>query len=172
MRWWTYDFERKSLSCVTDHRVQERDMGSSCGSVGRAVVSNTRGPRFEYSHRQILNWTLFTVNCIEKTKLKKKRGREWPILCKKRKRHSVLDDKSVCVKCRGRENLGTVCQRVCVWVKEKPRIWEQDDDERKRKRYNKKATLLRDNERGRIERGTKLNVRGKWKQKKLRKGTK
>ena len=28
--------------------------GSGCGSVGRAVPSDTRGPRFESSHRQIL----------------------------------------------------------------------------------------------------------------------
>ena len=26
--------------------------GSGCGSVGRAVTSNSRGPRFESSHRQ------------------------------------------------------------------------------------------------------------------------
>ena len=26
--------------------------GSGCGSVGRVVASNTRGPRFESSHRQ------------------------------------------------------------------------------------------------------------------------
>ena len=32
-------------------------LGSSCGSVGRVVTSNTRGPRFKSSHRQkiILN---------------------------------------------------------------------------------------------------------------------
>ena len=41
---------------------------SRCGSVGRAVVSNSRDFRFESSHWQIL----FTINCIEKTKLKKK----------------------------------------------------------------------------------------------------
>ena len=27
-------------------------VGSGCGSVGRAVASNPRGPRFESSHRQ------------------------------------------------------------------------------------------------------------------------
>ena len=31
--------------------------GGGCGSVGRAVASNTRGPRFEYSHWQNLHWT-------------------------------------------------------------------------------------------------------------------
>ena len=52
-------------------------MGSGCGSVGRAVASDTRGPQFESSHRQnkIYIEHLFTVNCIEKTKI----GREWPI---------------------------------------------------------------------------------------------
>ena len=42
--------------------------GSGCGSAGRAVASNSRGPRFESSFRQT-----FTVNCIEKTKIKKNR---------------------------------------------------------------------------------------------------
>ena len=28
------------------------ELGSGCGSVGRAVASNTRGPWFESSHRQ------------------------------------------------------------------------------------------------------------------------
>ena len=39
-----------------------------------AVTSNTRGPRFEYSHGQTFNLEhLFTVNCKEKTKINKKR---------------------------------------------------------------------------------------------------
>ena len=48
--------------------------GSGCGSVGRAVASNTRGPRFESSHRQkiyLYSEHLFTVNCV--LKIKKKR---------------------------------------------------------------------------------------------------
>ena len=52
--------------------------GSGCGSVGRAVASDTRGTRFESCHWQYLCWAfiyLFTINCIEKTK---KRGQEWP----------------------------------------------------------------------------------------------
>ena len=60
-------------------------MGSGCGSVGRAVAFNTRGPRFDSSHRQNfiehLFVNLFIINCIEKTKINK-RGREWPILKK------------------------------------------------------------------------------------------
>ena len=49
---------------------------SGSGSVGRAVSSNSRGPRFESSHWQILYWTFvyfFTINCIENTKINKKR---------------------------------------------------------------------------------------------------
>ena len=56
------------------------NMGSGCGSVGRAVASNNRGPQFESSHRQtfISDIYLFTVSCIEKTK-KRTRGQEWLI---------------------------------------------------------------------------------------------
>ena len=36
-------------------------LGSGCGSVGRAVASNTRGLRFEFSHHQNLYRTF--VNC-------------------------------------------------------------------------------------------------------------
>ena len=41
---------------------------SGCGSVGRAVASDIRGPRFESSHRQkIINIEhLYTVNCVLK----------------------------------------------------------------------------------------------------------
>ena len=47
-------------------------MGSYRGWVGRTVASNTRGPRIASSHQQILYWTLFAVNCIDKTNIKKK----------------------------------------------------------------------------------------------------
>ena len=43
----------------------------SSGSVGRAVASDNRDPRFESSLQEIL----FTINCIGKTKIKKKRPR-------------------------------------------------------------------------------------------------
>ena len=46
-------------------------MGSGCGSVGRLVASDSRGPQFESSHLQNLYW-IFTVTCIEKAKIKKK----------------------------------------------------------------------------------------------------
>ena len=44
------------------------NVGSGCGSVGRAVASDTRSPRFESSHRQkIINiYNLYTVNCVLK----------------------------------------------------------------------------------------------------------
>ena len=48
---------------------QEGIEGSGCGSVGKAVASGTRGPRFEFGLQQLL----FTVNRLEKTKIKKKR---------------------------------------------------------------------------------------------------
>ena len=54
-------------------------MDSGCGSVGRAVVSDTRGPQFKSSYMHNLYWTIFAVNCIEKTKNKGKRCWEWPI---------------------------------------------------------------------------------------------
>ena len=46
----------------------------SCGSVGKAVASNPRGPLFESCHWQSLHWSLFTANCIKKTKIKKNRS--------------------------------------------------------------------------------------------------
>ena len=40
--------------------------GSGCGSVGRVVTSDTRGPRYESNHRQkiIIIEHLYTVNCV------------------------------------------------------------------------------------------------------------
>jgi len=43
-------------------------IGSGCGSVGRVVVPNTKELQDASSHQQIS----FTINCIEKTKTKKK----------------------------------------------------------------------------------------------------
>ena len=45
------------------------ELGSGCGSVGRAGASNTRSPRFESSHQQKFIYKiehLFTVNCVLK----------------------------------------------------------------------------------------------------------
>ena len=52
------------------------DLGSVCGSDGRPVAFDARGPRLESSHRQtlILDNYLFTVNCIKKTKIKNKKA--------------------------------------------------------------------------------------------------
>ena len=53
-----------------------RWLGSGCGLVGRAVASDTRGPWFESSQWQNVCWTivyLFTIKCIENTKINKKR---------------------------------------------------------------------------------------------------
>ena len=56
---------------IYDHRAVIRlALGNGCGSVGRAVASDTRGPPFESSHRQKFI-QLFSINCIEKTKLRK-----------------------------------------------------------------------------------------------------
>ena len=55
-------------------------LGSGCSLVGRAVASDARGPRFVSSHRQtfILDIYLFSVNCIEKTKIKIKEAVNGP----------------------------------------------------------------------------------------------
>ena len=48
---------------------KESFMGSGCGAVGREVASDTRGPRFESSHRQKFIYIfiyLFSVNCVLK----------------------------------------------------------------------------------------------------------
>ena len=47
-------------------------LGSGCGSVGRAVASETRDQRFELSHWQTLYY-LNIVDCIEKMKNKEKK---------------------------------------------------------------------------------------------------
>ena len=48
--------------------------GSGCCSVGRVVASDTRGQSFGSSHRQNFYIEyLYSVNCIEKTEIKKKR---------------------------------------------------------------------------------------------------
>ena len=65
---------RKWQQKVTSKRVIK---GSGCGSVGRVVASDTRGPQIESSHRQIFIKIIYLriVNCVEKTKINKKRPR-------------------------------------------------------------------------------------------------
>ena len=55
-------------------------VGSGWSSVSRAVASNTSGPLFESSHWQNLHWRLLTVNCIEKTKIRRKEAGNGPFL--------------------------------------------------------------------------------------------
>ena len=73
-------------------------IGQWLWSVGRAVASDTRGPRFESSYRQkkiyILNiWLLSTV--YWKDENKEKRGRERPIFLKKEKGHFTNEVKNI-----------------------------------------------------------------------------
>ena len=62
-----YD-KRTNKEKESGKRPFKKQQGSGCDSVGRAVASNTRGPRFESNHQQMLYLILLTVNCIEKTK--------------------------------------------------------------------------------------------------------
>ena len=49
-----------------------------CDSVGRAVASNTRGPRFESSHRQRLLNQYFLLTVCLVLSVVSKRGIKWP----------------------------------------------------------------------------------------------
>ena len=50
-------------------------MGSGCGAVGRAVAYDTRGPRFESSHRQLLlNIYLLLTVCRKDENKEKEAG--------------------------------------------------------------------------------------------------
>ena len=53
------------------------DSGSGCGSVGRAVASDTRGPRFESSHWQTGIPDIYLRN-VEKTTIKRKEAGNGP----------------------------------------------------------------------------------------------
>ena len=75
----THSTEHKTPNVLTNKNkkhmkgnVKNANEGSVCGSVGRAVASDTRDPQFESSHRQTFIEHLITVNCVEKTKIKKK----------------------------------------------------------------------------------------------------
>ena len=72
-----------SDTCFTLNFCKSQWMGSGYGSVGRAVDSDTQGPRFESSHWQIFKPEhLFTVHCIGKTKIKEKEARDYPFFKK------------------------------------------------------------------------------------------
>ena len=47
-------------------------MGSGCGSVGKAVASDTRGTWFESSYGR--NFIMYTENCRKEEKEKKRPG--------------------------------------------------------------------------------------------------
>ena len=47
--------------------------GSGCGAVGRAVAYDTRGPRFESSHRQLLLNIYLLLTVCRKDENKEKR---------------------------------------------------------------------------------------------------
>ena len=69
--------------------IQKR--GSGCGSVGRAVATDSRGLRFESSHQH--KFILNNVYCqlIEKTKIKKKRPDIGPIFNIQKRRETQRD---------------------------------------------------------------------------------
>ena len=52
--------------------------GSGCSSVGRAFASNTRGPRFESSHRQLILNQYFLLTICRKDKNKEKEAPNGP----------------------------------------------------------------------------------------------
>ena len=58
-------------------------LGSGGGSVGKAVASDTRGPRFNSRHQQ--SFYLNNVYCqlYWKDENKENRGQEWPIFLRK-----------------------------------------------------------------------------------------
>ena len=59
-------------------------MGSGCGSVVRAVASDTRGMQFESSHRQSFLVNVFIVNCW-KDENKENEAGNYPLLIKWRR---------------------------------------------------------------------------------------
>ena len=58
------------------------DLGSGCGAVGRAVASNTRGPGFESSHRQLLLNIYLLLTVCRKDENKEKEAGNGPFLKK------------------------------------------------------------------------------------------
>ena len=70
------------------HQIKKQEEGSGCGSVGRAVASDTRGPRFESSHRQKfinIEQLLYAVNCVlKRRKIKEKEAGNGPFLKKQK----------------------------------------------------------------------------------------
>ena len=66
---------------------KQAKIDSRCGSVARAVDSDSRSHRFKSSHPgKIYIEHMFAVNCIEKTTIKKKR----PGIAQLKKRNKIL----------------------------------------------------------------------------------
>ena len=59
--------------------------GSGCGSVGRAVASDTRGLWIKSSHRNTFIWNICLLYTVWKRRKLRKRVREWPNFLKKNK---------------------------------------------------------------------------------------
>ena len=72
----------RSPSCTNKLDSQLTVSGNGCGSVGRAVASNSRGPGSNPVIGKKLYWS-FTVNCFEKTKNKEKEAENCPFLERK-----------------------------------------------------------------------------------------
>ena len=64
-------------TCTSLKAKDQFTLGSGCGSVGRVVAYDTRGLQFDSSHQQNfiehLFVNVFIINCIENTKINKKR---------------------------------------------------------------------------------------------------
>ena len=57
------------VTCCVNAKKFIEQLGSGCGSDGRVVASNNTGPQFESNS----GYYLYTVNCFENTKIKRKR---------------------------------------------------------------------------------------------------
>ena len=69
------------LCCLTSTYYSKKEQpmkGSGCGSVGRAVASDTRGLQLKYYHRQILYWTFVSSKLYWKDKNKEKEAGNGP----------------------------------------------------------------------------------------------
>ena len=49
--------------------------GSGCGSVGRAVASNSRGPRFKSRHRKKFIFNILLSNVLKRRNKEKEAGK-------------------------------------------------------------------------------------------------
>ena len=66
-----YD-KRTNKEKESGKRPFKKQQGSGCDSVGRAVASNTRGPRFESSHQQFILRTYLLLTVKKRGQIKKK----------------------------------------------------------------------------------------------------